>query len=57
MKFQMARTVLVLVLMLSFRVAGQGGASEITWLRDYDVARAYARQTGQPLLVSFRCVP
>lgn len=57
MKFQMARTVLVLVLMLGFRVAAQGGASEITWLRDYDVARAYARQTGQPLLVSFRCVP
>lgn len=57
MKFQVARTILVLVLMLGFRAGAQGGASEITWLDNYEVARAYARQTGRPLLVSFRCVP
>lgn len=57
MNFQLAKTILLFVLMLSVREGSLGGADEITWLNNYDAARAYARQTGQPLLVSFRCVP
>lgn len=57
MSFQLARTILALVLTFSVREGTLGGPDEITWFSNYDAARAYARQNGQPLLVSFRCVP
>lgn len=57
MSFQLARTILALVLAFSVREGTLGGPDEITWFSNYDAARAYARQNGQPLLVSFRCVP
>jgi hypothetical protein len=30
------------------------GQEDVNWLRDYEGARAVARQTGEPLFVAFR---
>jgi hypothetical protein len=30
------------------------GQEDVNWLRDYEGARAAARQTGEPLFVAFR---
>ena len=57
LKYALVKNVLVFVLGLATSAAAQSTGEEITWLSDYDIARAYARDTGRPLLVSFRCVP
>ena len=33
------------------------GSGSLEWLSDYGEALALAKQTGQPLLVEFRCAP
>ena len=57
MKYAVLPNVLVLLLGLTASAAAQGRDAEVTWLNNYDIARAQARDTGRPLLVSFRCVP
>ncbi|MCH8203675.1 MAG: hypothetical protein IID09_00855 [Candidatus Hydrogenedentes bacterium] len=57
MKYALLSNVLLFVLGLTASAAAQSAADELTWLNDYGVARAHARDTGRPLLVSFRCVP
>ncbi len=57
MKYALLKNMLLLVLGLTASAAAQNAGGELSWLSDYDIARAYARDTGRPLLVSFRCVP
>ncbi len=57
MKYALLKNVFLFVLGLTASAAAQNAGDEVTWLSDYDIARAHARDTGRPLLVSFRCVP
>ena len=57
MKYALLSNVLLFLLGLTASAAAESAADEVAWLSDYDIARAHARDTGRPLLVSFRCVP
>lgn len=51
----MPRSVLPALFLLATAYAQTPEPGAITWHTDFATARALARQTGAPLLVTFRC--
>ena len=55
MQHQRLASCLVLVATLALASADEGKTTPVKWERDLNAARKLARQTGKPLMVSFRC--
>lgn len=57
LKYALLKNLFLILIGLSSAASAQNSDETVTWLSNYNVAKAYARDNGLPLLVSFRCVP